>query len=368
MTDPTRPFSPRLVTVFGGSGFLGKSVVQALARRNIRVRVAVRRPDLAGHLQTYAMVGQVHSVQANLRYPQSIMRAVEGAGAVVNLVGILQPSGRQSFDAVQAEGAGAVARAAKAVGAPVVHVSALGADENSPSAYARSKAQGEAGVLSAQPDAVLFRPSVLFGAGDTFFNRFASLARMLPVLPIAGADTRFQPVAAADVAEAIARAVDGAVQGGRIYELGGPEIRTLRELVEYVTRTIERRRLIVSLPPNLANAQAAVMEALDFLTLGLLPKDFRLTRDQVKLLERDNVVSQAAIAEGRTLEGIGIAPAAFEAIVPAYLARFRRTGQFDIEAGAEPLAATPDTLEPGSGSATGVEPRGGGPLGQETRR
>lgn len=364
MTDLTRPFSPHLVTVFGGSGFLGRLVVQALARRNYRVRVAVRRPDLAGHLQTYAAVGQVHSIQANLRYPDSVMRAVAGAGVVVNVVGVLQETGRQTFDAVQAEGAGVVARAAAAEGARIVHVSALGADENSPSAYARSKARGEAAVL-AERDAVVFRPSLLFGPGDSFFNRFATIARMLPVLPIAGAQTRFQPVAASDVAEAISRAVQGAVQGGRIYECGGPEIRTLRELIEYVARTIGRRRLVVDLPPRFARAQAAVMETLDLLSLGLLPNELKLTRDQVALLERDNVVSDPAIAEGRTLEGLGIVPTAFSGVVPAYLARFRKTGQFDIRADAESVSETPDTLAPDSRRSL-IQPRpGGAPVGQK---
>lgn len=366
MTDPTRQFSPHLVTIFGGSGFLGRSVVQALARRNYRVRVAVRRPNLAGHLQTYAMVGQVHAVQSNLRDAASVMRAVEGAAVAVNLVGILQETGRQSFAAVQAEGAASVARAARAVGARVIHCSALGADEASGSAYARSKAMGEASVL-AQPDAVVFRPSLLFGPGDSFFNRFASLARMLPILPIAGAQTRFQPVAASDVAEAIARAVDGTVQGG-LYELGGPEIRTLRELVEYVASTIERRRVIVALPPGLARAQAAVMEGLDFLTLGLLPKEFKLTRDQVALLQYDNVVSERAIAEGRTLQGIGITPTAFEGVAPSYLARFRKTGQFDVGPDAALVSETPDALAPSAGAGTETRRGGGAPARQEAPR
>jgi len=367
MTDPTRPFSPHLVTVFGGSGFLGRSVVQALARRNYRVRVAVRRPDLAGHLQTYAAVGQVHSIQANLRYPDSVMRAAEGAGTVINLVGILQESGRQSFDAVQAEGAAAVASAARAAGARMIHVSALGADENSPSAYARSKARGEASAL-ALPDAIVFRPSVLFGPGDSFFNRFGALVRILPVLPLAGAQTRFQPVAASDVAEAIARAVDGEVAGGRIYECGGPAIRTLRELVEYVARTTGRRRLIIEVPPRFAKVQAAVMEVLDFLTLGLLPNDFKLTRDQVALLGRDNVVSDQAIREGRTLEGIGLTPTAYEGVVPAYLVRFRKTGQFSIPADPQSVSETPDTIAPESRRSRLEPAPGGTTVGQKAAR
>ena len=236
MTDPARPFE--LVTVFGGSGFLGEYVVNALAKRNYRIRVAVRSPNTARTPQVFGMVGQVQAVAANLRSRDQVARAVRGAGAVVNLVGILQPSGAQTFAAVQAEGAETVAEAAAAAGARLVHVSALGADLASGSAYARSKAEGEVAVKRARPDAVVLRPSLIFGPGDSFFNRFAALSRMLPVLPLAGADTRFQPVYAGDVAEAVARAVDGAVPGGRTYELGGPETRTLRELVDYMLETV----------------------------------------------------------------------------------------------------------------------------------
>jgi uncharacterized protein YbjT (DUF2867 family) len=368
MTDPARPFSPQLVTVFGGSGFLGDYVVNALAKRDYRVRVAVRRPNTAGVPQVFGMVGQVHAVQANLRFPNSVAQAVRGADAVVNLVGILQPKGAQTFEAVQSEGARTVAEAAAAVGARLIHVSALGADLASASAYARSKAQGEVAARKACPEAVVFRPSLIFGAGDSFFNRFATLSRMLPVLPLAGAETRFQPVYAADVAEAIARAVDGSVPGGRTYELGGPEIRTLRELVAYMLEVVERKRLIVSLPPSLARLQAAIMEALDLVTLGLLPDAFKLTRDQVVLLQRDNVVSEAAIEEGRTLEGIGIAPTALEGIVPSYLVRFRKRGQFERNAGFP--SAAPDDLAPESaGAGSQFQPgRGSGPaIGQGPR-
>jgi uncharacterized protein YbjT (DUF2867 family) len=367
MTDPARPFSPQLVTVFGGSGFLGDYVVNALAKRNYRVRVAVRRPNMAGVPQVFGMVGQVQAVQANLRFPSSVAQAVRGADAVVNLVGILQPKGAQTFEAVQSDGARTVAEAAAAVGARLIHVSALGADLASGSAYARSKAQGEVAARKACPEAVVFRPSLMFGAGDSFFNRFATLSRMLPVLPLAGAETRFQPVYAADVAEAIALAVDGAVAGGT-YELGGPEIRTLRELVAYMLEVVERKRLIVSLPPSLARLQASVMEALDLVTLGLLPDAFKLTRDQVVLLQRDNVVSEAAIKEGRTLEGIGIVPTALEGTVPSYLVRFRKRGQFERNAGFP--SAAPDDLAPESaGAGSQFQPRrGSGPaIGQGPR-
>lgn len=325
--------SPKLVTVFGGSGFLGRNVVRALAKRGYRIRVAVRRPNLASFLQPLGTVGQIQLVQANLRFDSSVARAVERSDVVVNLVGILAEAGRQSFDEVQAFGAQAIATAA-APGATMVHVSAIGADAGSASGYARSKAAGEAAMFAAHPGAVVFRPSVLFGQGDSFFNRFAALARALPVLPLAGAATRFQPVFVGDVAEAVARAVDGAVEGGRIYECGGPEILTLRQLVDYVLTTTGRRRLVLPLPDGLARIQARALEFLDTATLGLLPDSLKLTRDQVILLGQDNVVSHAAIAERRTLEGLGIEPRAMEAIVPNYLVRFRKTGQFAAETAA----------------------------------
>jgi NADH dehydrogenase len=294
-------------------------------------------------------------VQANLRYPDSIRNAVSKADHVINLVGILQESGRQGFGAVHAEGAAAIAEAA-APDATLVHVSALGADSNSESLYARSKAQGEAALFAARPDAIVFRPSVLFGPGDGLFNRFGSLARALPVLPLAGADTRFQPAYAGDVAEAIARAVDGLVQPGRVYELGGPEIRTLRELVQYVLEATDRRRLILPLPWPVARAQGSLMGLLDKLTFGLIPDELVITRDQVSLLERDNVVSEEAIRDGRTFAGLGIVPTAPEAIVPAYLVHYRKDGQFNLARSARP-SATPDLLTHGSdreaGSASG---------------
>lgn len=326
--------SGKLITVFGGSGFLGRYVCQVLARRGWRMRVAVRRPDLAYHLQPLGTVGQIHAVQANLRYPASVAAALRGADVAINLVGILQESGRQSFSAVQTEGAGAVATAAAAVGIPLVHVSAIGADPASGSLYGRTKAEGEARVFAALPDAVVMRPSIVFGPGDGFFTRFAVLARALPVMPIAAAETRFQPVYAADVAEAIARVLEGTESGGtppggRIYELGGPEVFSFRRIVEIVLEHTERRRPIVTLPDGLARFQATLTETLDRLSFGLMPDEIVLTRDQLKMLATDNVVSEAATAEGRTLEGIGIAPTAVEAIVPSYLRRFRKRGQFE---------------------------------------
>ncbi|HKS61438.1 MAG TPA: complex I NDUFA9 subunit family protein, partial [Xanthobacteraceae bacterium] len=287
-----------LVTVFGGSGFLGRHVTRALARQGYRIRPAVRRPDLAGHLQPLGRVGQIHAVQANLRYPESVEAAVRGADAVVNLVGILFERGKQTFDAVQAEGAATVARAAAAAGARMVHVSALGADADSPALYGRSKAAGEAAVLAAVPDATILRPSILFGPEDDFFNRFAALARMAPALPlIGGGMTKFQPVFVGDVAQAVMRAVGGWAKGGAVYELGGPEVKTFRELMDYVLAVTERKRLLVPLPFGLARLQAMLLQ--------FMPKPL-LTPDQVELLRADNIVSAAAQGEGRTLKAFGI--------------------------------------------------------------
>jgi NADH dehydrogenase len=354
MIGAVRTPAQQLVTVFGGSGFLGRFVVQALAKRGYRVRIATRRPDLALRLQPLGVVGQIHAVQANLRYPDSVVAAVQKADHVVNLVGILQEQGRQSFGSLQADGPRIIAEAAHR-DARMVHVSAIGADATSESLYARSKVEGEQNLLAVRPDAVIVRPSVLFGPGDSFFTRFAGLARSLPVLPIAGADTRFQPVYAGDVAEAIAKAIDGDVAGGTIYELGGPEIRTLRELVQYVLKVTERRRPILSLPWGAARMHGSVIGTLERLLLGLLPDDFVITRDQVTLLEKDNVVSDEAILEGRTFAGLGITPSSFEAIVPSYLVRFRKTGQFDLQRNAVPT--TTDLLAPRSGGQdSGFQP------------
>ncbi|HMB09113.1 complex I NDUFA9 subunit family protein [Saliniramus sp.] len=323
------PVTGKLVTVFGGSGFLGRFVVQTLARRGYRVRVAVRRPDLAQNLQPLGAVGQIHAVQANLRYPESVRAAAQGADAVVNLVGILQQGGRQTFEALQTVGAETVARAASENGARMVQVSAIGADADSPAQYGRTKAEGEARVLAVAPQAVILRPSIVFGPGDSFFNRFAALARVFPVLPIACADSRFQPVYAGDVAEAVARAVDNKVEGGKIYELGGPGIYSFRELLAYVLEVTERKRIIAAMPPALARLQASITETLDRFTFGLMPDEIVLTRDQLLMLEDDNVVSPQAEAQGRTFAALGITPTSLEAIVPGYLKRFRKHGQYE---------------------------------------
>jgi uncharacterized protein YbjT (DUF2867 family) len=310
-----------LVTVFGGSGFVGRNVVRALCKRDYRIRVAVRRPELAGHLQPLGRVGQIHAVQANLRYPASIEAAMRDSHVAINLVGILAEAGAQTFDAVQAAGAGAVAKVAAAVGARMVHVSAIGADENSPSRYARSKVAGEMAVLAAVPSATILRPSVVFGPEDQFTNRFAALAQVSPALPlIGGGTTKLQPVFVGDVATAVAEAVDRKARAGATYELGGPEVLTMREIMEMILAIIERRRMLVSLPFGLAKLQA--------LLLQFAPGPLKLTPDQVALLRSDNVVSHTAKAAGLTLEGLGIAPDSLEAIAPQYLWRFRKAGQF----------------------------------------
>jgi uncharacterized protein YbjT (DUF2867 family) len=310
-----------LVTVFGGSGFLGRNVVRALAKRDYRIRVAVRRPELAGHLQPLGRVGQIHSVQANLRYPASVEAAMRDCDVAVNLVGILTESGAQTFDAVQGEGAGTVAKAASAAGARMVHVSAIGADENSPSRYARAKAAGEAAVLSALPSATILRPSILFGPEDQFTNRFAALARISPMLPlIGGGGTKLQPAYVGDVATAVADAVDGKTKAGAVYELGGPEVLSMREIMKIILDITDRDRMLVSLPFGLAKMQS--------LLLQFAPGPLKLTPDQVALLRSDNVVSEAAKAAGLTLQGLGISPDSIEAIAPQYLWRFRPAGQF----------------------------------------
>lgn len=312
----------KLATVFGGSGFVGRHVVRALARRGWRVRAAVRRPDLAHHLQPMGIVGQIKPVQANLRFPDSIARAVDGADAVINLVGILHETRRQKFDAVHGEGARAVAEAtAKAGIGTLVHMSAIGADSGAKSAYARSKAAGEDAVRSAISDTSIIRPSIVFGPEDGFFNMFASLSRFTPILPlIGGGQTRFQPVFVGDVAHAIAEAVENRAGAGQVLELGGPDVRTFEDCLRLMLAVIDRRKLLVPYPFWMAKVNAYFLQ--------MLPKPL-LTVDQVRLLQSDNVVSDAAIAEGRTLEGLGVTPQTLEAILPTYLARFRPHGHYD---------------------------------------
>ncbi len=324
--------SGRLVTVFGGSGFVGRHVVRALGREGWRIRVACRRPDLAFHLQPLGGVGQVTAVQANIRNPASVAAALHGADAVVNLVGILAESGAQKFAAVQAEGAKTIAEAAKAAGiANVVHISAIGADAHSSAAYGRSKAAGEAAMLAAVPETVILRPSIIFGPEDDFFNRFATMARFFPAIPVVGGDTRFQPVYVGDVARAVALALRGQAKPGATYELGGPEVKSFEQLVKYVLEVTERDRAVVKLSFGTGKLVAAVTQLMSKLTLGLFPKLLTMTGDQVELLRRDNIVSEAAVAEGRTLAGLGLEPQSIEAIVPTYLYRYRKTGQYSAQ-------------------------------------
>ena len=306
----------RLVTVFGGSGFLGRYVVAELAKRGYLVRVAVRRPEAALFLKPAGDVGQITPVAANLRNARSVEAAVAGAWGVINLVGLLYERGRQRYAAIHVEGARRAAAAAKAAGAErFIQVSAIGADPNAPAAYARTKAAGEAAVLDAFPDATIIRPSILFGPEDDFFNRFAAMARFLPALPlIGGGHTRFQPVYVADVAAAIASAIENPATRARTYELGGPRILTFKQLIELLLKEIDRRRLLLPLPFALARLEAAFLE--------LLPVP-PLTRDQVRLLERDNVVTHGAL----TLADLGVTATALELILPTYLARFRPGGR-----------------------------------------
>jgi len=311
----------KLVTVFGGSGFLGRHTVWALAQAGYRIRVAVRRPELAHFLRSYGLVGQIHPIQANIRDDESVRQAIVGADAVVNLTGILAPSGKQTFHAVQAEGAARVAQVAAHNGITnFVQVSAIGADRNSNSRYARTKAEGEDAVLQAIPGAVILRPSVVFGPEDEFFNRFAEMARFSPVLPlIGGGKTKFQPVYVGDVAQAIVAALEGKANPGAIYELGGPHVYTFREVLDKIGEYTMRKRAYVPIPFWMATIQAALVQWLP---------NAPLTVDQVRLLRKDNVVSQRAKDEGLTLESLGIEPHSVEAIAPDYLWRFRPSGEF----------------------------------------
>jgi NADH dehydrogenase len=312
-----------LITLYGGSGFIGRHVVQAIAKTGARMRIAVRRPELAGHLQPLGGVGQINPVQANVRYPDSLLAAADGADAVVNLVGILFPSGKQTFKSVQDEGARHVAEAARGAGARAfVHVSAIGADPNSPSAYARSKAAGERAIKDVYREAIILRPSIVFGPEDDFFNRFAKLARIAPVLPlIGGGKTRFQPVFAGDVAKAVIAGLMGQANARSAYELGGPEVLTLKDVMQRVLEYTMRKRLLVPEPFWLAKLQGFFLQ--------ILPKP-PLTVDQVRLLQFDNVVSDGAKRSGHTLEGLDIEPVAIAAVVPDYLEQFRPRGQFSI--------------------------------------
>jgi uncharacterized protein YbjT (DUF2867 family) len=318
--------SEKIVTLIGGSGFVGRHIVRSLAKRGYRIRVACRRPDLAGHVQPLGTPGQIMPIQANVRYPASLAAACDGAYAVINLTGVLVSSGAQSFDAVHVFGAEASAKAAKAAKAAIfIQMSALGADANSSSAYARSKAEGEARAKAAFPGAIILRPSIVFGPEDNFFNQFAALSRLAPALPlIGGGTTKFAPVFVGDVAQAVATLVDRGQAVGKTFELGGPEVFTFKQLLEFTLDTVGRNRLLLPIPWSISSLLGTV--------LGLLPGS-PLTADQVESLKTDNVVDAQATREGRTLEGLGIMPSSIQSIVPAYLYRFRKAGQFTAPKG-----------------------------------
>jgi uncharacterized protein YbjT (DUF2867 family) len=332
MTEAAREAN-RLATVFGGSGFLGRSIVRALVHQGWRIRVAVRRPDLATFLQPMGGVGQIQPVQANLRFPDSIAAAVEGATAVVNATGVAAESGAQTFAAVHVAGASALARAARDAGvSSYVHISGIGADPNSASPYVASKGLGEKATLETLPHAVVLRPSVVFGPEDGFFNRFGALACYFPVLPLlGGGGTRLQPVYVGDIGQAVAAALSGLAKPGTVYELGGPNTMTLREAAELTLSAIDRRRVLMGLPLGPSRWMASATQFASKATFGLFPKLLTTTRDQVDLLASDNVVSAEAEAEGRVLRSLGIVPQAAEAIIPSYLTRFRRTGQYEVQ-------------------------------------
>jgi uncharacterized protein YbjT (DUF2867 family) len=322
-----------LVTIYGGSGFLGRYIARDMARRGWRVRVAVRRPNEALFVKTYGVVGQVEPVFCNIRDDASVRSAMAGASAVVNCVGTFAKGGRNNFDAVQHLGAGRIARIAAEQGVgSLVHVSAIGADAEGASLYARSKAAGEAAVLAAFPAAVILRPSIIFGPEDKFFNRFAGMSRLGPVLPVVGAATKFQPVHVEDVAAAAAAALTGTATAGT-YELGGPDVESFRDLMGRMLGVIQRRRLVLGLPFFVARIMAGALDVLQAVTLGLFTNTI-LTSDQVRSLAQDNVVAAGA----RGLRDLGITPTAMEAVLPEYLWRFRPSGQYDaIKASAKNL-------------------------------
>lgn len=314
----------KLVTIFGGSGFVGRYIARRMAKQGWRVRVAVRRPNEAMFVKPYGVVGQVEPVFCNIRDDASVAAVLSGADAAVNCVGILNETGANSFDAVQAEGAERIARIAAETGvASLVHISAIGADAESDSVYSRTKAEGEAGVLAHFPDAVILRPSVVFGTEDQFFNRFAAMTRFGPILPVVGGTTRFQPVYVDDVAKAVVKGVLGEAEAGT-YELGGPEVSTMRDLMKQMLDVIHRRRVLAPLPFWVARIMAFFLDIAQFVTMGLITNGI-LTRDQLKNLARDNVVSEDA----KGFDDLGIRPVAAGSVLPDYLWRFRPSGQYD---------------------------------------
>ncbi|MBS9715331.1 complex I NDUFA9 subunit family protein [Pseudohalocynthiibacter aestuariivivens] len=314
----------KLVTIYGGSGFVGRYIARRMAKEGWRVRVAVRRPNEAMHVKPYGVVGQVEPVFCNIRDDASVRLVMKGADAVVNCVGILNELGRNKFDAVQHEGAERIARIAAEEGVEaLVHLSAIGADKESDSDYSKSKALGEEGVLQYFPNAMILRPSVIFGQEDQFFNRFAAMTRFGPVLPLIGGNTKFQPVYVDDVAQAAVKGVLGEVEPG-VYELGGPDVNTLHALIDQMLGVIHRRRLVINKPFFVGTIIATVFDAIQGVTLGLISNGI-LTRDQLKNLRRDNVVSEGS----KGFSDLGIQPTALEAVLPDYLWRFRPSGQYE---------------------------------------
>ena len=312
-----------LVTVFGGSGFVGGQVVRALAKRGLRIRVAVRNPGSGYKLRMLGDVGQIEVVQANIRMPASLTRALEGAESCINLVAVMHERGRQKFQSVHAMGARNIAEAAKTAGVTrLVHVSAIGADADSKSKYASTKAMGEAAVREVMPSTTILRPSIVFGPEDDFFNRFARMACASPVLPlIGGGHTRFQPVFVGDVANAVAACLLDAATAGKTYELGGPGVFTFKALMEQLCEEIGRKPFLVPVPFEIASLIGLGGDLVNLQPFPIAPP---LTSDQVILLRKDNVVAPGAL----TLADLGVAPTAIEPILPTYLYRYRRGGQY----------------------------------------
>lgn len=313
----------KLVTIFGGSGFVGRYIARRMAKEGWRVRVAVRNVNEAMFVRPYGVVGQVEPVFCNIRDDASVAAITNGADVVVNCVGVLDEVGKNTFTAVQAEGAARIARIASDLGvARMIHISAIGADAEAESAYARTKAEGEAAVLAHMPEAVILRPSIIFGPEDQFFNRFAGMSRFGPVLPVIGAETKFQPVYVDDVAAVAAKAVLGEVPAG-VYELGGPDVHSFRELMQIMLNVVRRRRLVLNIPFWAANMMASAFGIARFLSAGLVKPP--VTKDQVINLGVDNVVAEDA----KGFAALGIRPTAMEAVLPDYLWRFRPSGQYD---------------------------------------
>ncbi len=312
----------KLVTIYGGSGFLGRYVARRLAKAGWRVRVAVRRPNEAIFVRPYGVVGQVEPVFCNIRDDDSVRSVMQGADAVVNCVGTFDKGGKNNFDAVQHEGAERIARISTEEGvARIVHVSAIGADVDGDSLYAQSKGAGEQGVMQHRPDAVILRPSVMFGPEDQFFNRFAAMTRLGPILPVVGGDTLFQPVYVDDVAQAAVKGVLGGAEPG-IYELGGPDTHSFRAFMQIMLEVIRRRRLIVNIPFFAARIIGSVSDFVQSVSLGLIPA--QITADQVRSLRHDNVMTGGT----KSLADLDISPTAVEAVLPDYLWRFRPSGQY----------------------------------------